>query len=35
MKPFFHQQKQLVRITGLTVKEFLLIPLVEEMVLNQ
>ncbi len=35
MKPFFHQQKQLVWITGLTVKEFLLIPLVEEMVLNQ
>lgn len=31
----FHQQKQLVWITGLTVKEFLLIPLVEEMVLNQ
>ncbi|GCQ67202.1 hypothetical protein BvCmsHHNP007_04273 [Escherichia coli] len=35
MKPFFHQQKQLVWITGLTVSEFLLIPLVEEMVLNQ
>ena len=35
MKPFFHQQEQLVWITGLTVSEFLLIPLVEEIVLNQ